>query len=236
MEGELTFEVYMALLQESPDSTNMDEVEEKFIDLVSNTIDSLFGDRSEEGIKFFDDNMDFLSLENFFPELYGKEISSEWIQVPSEKGYNIHLAKRCNRRNRLQQLKKKVDSFKRVENLSVSKIEEMLAAMNEWRQHYFLLHFPYQPKWVKVSTSKTGVRYFLPTDYRIIDSPELYLKCDRVKSVKVINHFDSDDKDHIFYLRTRGLSKKQAILLSKLKDVHLEVNVGLAMQEVIQKI
>ncbi len=214
----------------------LDEVEEIFLELIANHIDDTFGYGSDSAINIFDDNMGLLSLESFYPELYGKSIVSSWIKVDSKEGYSVFYAKNSKRKNRFYSLVRDFDKnvAPDVKGLSIKQISKRLKLINDYRIEQFLLEFPFELKWAKVNTSKTGVKYFLPHEYEIAESPEIYLECqkDKIasKAVRMIKHFDSDAKNEIYYLRSRGISKEDAIRLIKLKEVHFEINTKLVFE------
>lgn len=191
---------------------------------------------------------DELAFENFFP---GKKDvgAGAWIRVKTPIGYNVYFAKRTNRRvDYTKELTKLQFNLRKIngvlsDNESTSNDLREIGKVIEKDQRRLtelkaLEEIGLPQYYVSVKTSKTGTRYLRPFEYEVVSDIELYMNVvisePGVKSVAVRNIFSAEDKDKIFYLRSRGISEAKAKVLANLGRCYFEVDVMQMMVEVIQ--
>ncbi len=204
---------------------------------------------TEEQSVFWDDNMAMFDVENYFvpdEKIIGE---STWIKVKTPQGYELHLAKRSVRKRRWEEIitellnqatrlniqhRKRLDAGILDNSKLEAKHEILTTKMNEAYIRKSIGIAPYE---VKIRRTKTTYEYLLPYQYEIMDVEETVEHfVNGIKQITIKSFFNSDNKDKIFYLRTRGIPEKIAIVLSSLKDCYFKVDIASMWQEYNQQI
>lgn len=208
-----------------------------FDDMFMEYVNQVSRDWNEKENIYWDDNMDKFDGENYFvPEskIIGE---STWVKIRTENGYELHLAKRSLRKRRwdeliLVQLKKLTSINKQItkrlnagilDNSKLSsKSDEIENNLLELKIRKSIFVTPYE---IKIRRTKTVYEYLLPYQYEIMDVEETVdYFIEGIKQITIKSFFNSDNKEKIFYLRTRGIPEKIAIVLSSLKDCYFKVD------------
>jgi hypothetical protein len=176
---------------------------------------------SESESIYWDDNMDKFDVVNYFVPDEKLITEKTWIKVPTENGYEIHLASRSTRKRRWDELltnlyKKSTTINKQIvkrlqaglvdnENLKAKDLE----IQNQILEFKIRKSIHVKPYEVKIRRSKTVYEYLLPYQYELFDVEETV---------------------------TRGIPEKIAIVLSSLKDCYFKVDIAGMLQEYNQQI
>ena len=220
-----------------------------FDDMFMEYINQISSDWTQDENNYWEDNMAKFDFINYF--VPDEKILTEktWIKVRTENGYEIHLASRSVRKRRwdelLSVLYKKASTINKqiIKRLEAgitdnekleSKTKDLENQIIEMRIRKSIYIKPYE---VKIRRTKTRFEYLLPYQYEIIDVEETvdyYLG--GIKQITIKSFFNSDNNDKIFYLRTRGIPEKIAIVLSSLKDCYFKVDIRAMFQEYNQQI
>ena len=215
-----------------------------FDDMFMEYVNQISDEWTEEQGIFWDDNMGMFDVENYFvpdEKIIGE---STWIKVRTDNGYELHLAKRSIRKRRWNetitellkqatkiniQLRKRINAgFLDNPKLEL-KNKEITAKINET---YLRKSIGIQPYEVKIRRTKTTYEYLLPYQYEIMDVEETVDHfVNGIKQITIKSFFNSDNKDKIFYLRTRGIPEKIAIVLSSLKDCYFKIDIASMLEE-----
>ena len=205
---------------------------------------------NKEG-EFFDMNMEMFMCENYFPPKEKQVNEGAWIKIRTENGFEVHYAKKTNRKRRFNEEYEKIYdkltcSFKQtIKGLSdfnnTKKVEEVLSPTKKEKQKKLrdILSeliireiIGIKPYEIKINRTKSKTEYFLPYQYEIIDDVEEFSNAyvAEVPGVSVKRLFTSENKDIVFYLTSRGISKKTAEMLASLKQTYFKVNMEEAMK------
>jgi len=220
-----------------------------FNDMFFEYVNQVSKDWTEEQGVFWDDHMDMFDVENYF--VPDKKIIGEstWIKLKTTNGYELHLAKRSLRKRRWNevitellkqstriniQIRKKLDAGILDTKKLESKSKEIKAELDE---AYIRRSIGIPPYEVKIRRTKTTYEYLLPFQYEIMDVEETVDNfVNGIKQITIKSFFNSDNKDKIFYLRTRGIPEKIAIVLSSLKDCYFKIDIASMWEEYNQQI
>ncbi len=222
-------------------------------DCYYNYIDKCFphGVLEQNESYFLDDHLfDLFSYENYLPGAAGKNIGSGcWIKVRTETGFEVHYAKPSNRKRRFNeeieslqtQLEKHVSSaLKDLQTVTkasdaLNKAPETNKKTKALQDKLYEAHIRFgielKPYEVRIQKSKSTTVYLLPYQYEIVDDidqfSEAYLE--NVPGVTMKAIFTSDQNDIIFYLTSRGISKRTAEVMAQLGQSFFTVNMITAM-------
>jgi len=231
------------------DKITFDDV---FGEFVERCFKTNFGTDDEE--RFWDDNMKMFDRENYFPDNNKQLGEGAWIKIRTENGFEIHYAKKANRKRRYEEeyqaLSKKIMKLYKKDivdledtELNVQKMEEILSPANEIKkeklkqQHLelgvriILNSLPVYE--VKIMRTKSVAEYYLPYQYEIVDNIEEFSDAyiNSVPGVKIKSLYTSQNKDAIFYLQSRGIRKEVAQMMAALKQTYFTVNMEVAITE-----
>lgn len=220
-----------------------------FEDMFMEYVNQISKDWSEAENIYWDENMEKFDVINYFVPDEKILIEKMWIKVKTETGYELHLASRSLRKRRWnellvnlyrkgssinKQILKRIDAgFTDNERLD-SKNLEIQNQIHELNIRVSIYISPYE---VKIRRTKTQYEYLLPYQYEIVDIEETvdyFLK--GIKQITIKSFFNSDNNEKIFYLRTRGIPEKIAIVLSSLKDCYFKVDIESMLKEYNQQI
>lgn len=206
-----------------------------------------YGDLSEEAEKFWDYNMEAFNVENYFPDDSKQVGSGSWIKIRTETGYEVHFAKVSNRKRRFIEeyasYQKQITSLykgliKGYEDVT-KKVDEILTPAKEAKKKYLnaklreseiRLAINLKPYEVRINRTKSKVEYLLPYQYEIVNDIQEHVDAyiANTPGVNTKTLFTSLNKDAIFYLQSRGISKKVAEMMSALQQVYFTVDMVVA--------
>lgn len=185
-----------------------------------------------DGINLIDeDHMDSLTyddqplaLGNF---IYGDKDpgdSGSWIKVRDGSVMKLVFAKRA---------KKKDDPYyglrKALADLQKNILDKDLAL----KASYFkiLAVFDASPVYIVYNRTKTQKVYLRPNEYELVDDINYYVDAavDGVPGLKMKPIWTERNKDQIFYLQSRGISKDRAIVMAAMDQTIFEFNLEIAM-------
>lgn len=205
---------------------------------------------SQEAEYFWEDNMSLFDAENYFPKSNKRIEAGAWIKIRTENGFEVHFAKRSNRKRRFNEEFEKVSSqlersLRNVTNKlsdvnGTMKVDEILSPkvkskhallerqMNELKVRMLLELKPYE---VRIQRTKSKVEYYLPSQYEIVENIEEFSDAyiASVPGVNIKTLYTSQNADAIFYLTSRGISRKVAEMLAALKQTYFKVDMVTAM-------
>ena len=205
-------------------------------------------DNEDEAI-FWEDNMEMFDYQNYFPEKKRVD-DGAWIKIRTEKGFEIHWANTAVRKRRFQEeietaYKKSISLVKRelsgLNDIS-KKVEEIethaLKAkklkyerlISELRVRDAIELKPYE---VRIKRTKSTTEYFYPYQYELVDDIEQFATAyaENVTGVSTKKLYRSNNEDAIFYMTSRGISRKTAEMMAALKESYFVVNMEEAMTE-----
>jgi hypothetical protein len=141
--------------------------------------------------------------------------SGKWIKIRNSTGYEVHFAKEV-RVDEFFLTRRIRENFKKgdEESLAQNVLFDISESINE------------KPYFIKIRKTRTTTKYLLPYQYELCDVQtyvDIILQFGR-GDVNYKTLFTKEDKDKIFYLRSRGLGEDNAILLSKLEDLYFTIN------------
>jgi len=172
--------------------------------------------------RYWEDNMEKFSFENYFATDEKSVGDGHWIKVRTEKGYEVHWAKRSVRKPRFMEKLEAINRKMRNPKITAEGMKPMLAEIDEIKMRHLIGMRPYEVYYYRTRTQK---RYLLPYQYELanIDDHVSYIM-DNVPTVKVRKLFTAKNNDQIFYLRSRGIPENLAIVMSNLKQCYFVVD------------
>ncbi len=202
----------------------------------------------EESEIYFDYNMEKFDRENYFPDRNKRIDDGAWIKIRTENGFEIHYAKKSHRKRRFEEevcaLQKKhmnslnksikaltsiTKEYKARSEKATAKEKELGIKTMELRIRDIINLQPYE---IRINRTKTQVEYYLPYQYEIIkdiaEFSEAYVN--EVPAVNIKSLYSSQNKDAVFYLQSRGISKKVAEMMAALKQTYFIVNMVEAIE------
>lgn len=209
-----------------------------FDDMFMEYVNQVSRNWSEKESIYWDDNMEKFDVQNYLVPDEKLINNKAWIKVRTENGYEVHYASRSMRKRRWNELL--VDLLnksslitkqitKRLSNGILdnekldAKLKEIDTQIIELKIRESIKVKPYE---VKIRRTKTKFEYLLPYQYEVIDVEETVESfLGGIKQITIKSFFNSDNEDKIFYLRTRGIPHKMAIVLSSLKDCYFKVDI-----------
>lgn len=209
----------------------LDELEEIFY----NHLDSLFTNQDFDNDKI----NGVFQLQNFFPYFYDKDVKDgAWIKIKTDMGYNVYWAKNCNKKMSPELQRRKLNRLKIKDgpNLNLNQLDIQLEKISKKADLITDAQIaemenimPTRIKYVKYLRTRTQWEYILPYQYELIYDIQLYVDAVKNKAnKKSVNYkmlFTSNDHNQVFYLRSRGISKDEAVMMCKLQQCYFIVNV-----------
>jgi hypothetical protein len=181
------------------------------------------------------DELDFdvFDYQNFFPELTGKDVGAgAWIRVKTPTGWNVYWAKKSNK---IFDDAKALAGIRRIErknNQTEKDLEKLVILKKQVWTGSLLEDMDILPKYVAIRRTKTQKDYILPSQYELIEDINLYsdavIRTKNKDAIQFVSLFTAEDKDAIFYLMSRGISRESAIMLSKMKHGYFKVDLKMA--------
>jgi len=205
-------------------------------------LDESFRHATQEVNDTWEDNMEMFAPENYLPSEKTLPEGGAWIKVRHETGYQLHFAKVSNRKRRFAEEIKKVSQ---TLNKEMEKVREFNCSMDKAEALHkkmdilFVYHEIDIPLYeVRYQRTKTKVEYLNPFQYEICSDEDLQMILDAVRKktfgVKMRNLYTSVNKDQIFYLRSRGISEQEAMIMANLKQCYFDVDI-MGMNEVFNE-
>lgn len=173
--------------------------------------------------EFLDFFPDVISYDNIVTEK--KLTKGEWIKIKTDDGYEVHYATPFKIRDKYF-LQRRIDSnFKKIEKLTkIGNTKEIQRLESEKIFFESCIFLDLKPYFVSIKRNGKN-EYLLPYQYEFSNGIEVYQECINVKGITYKTHYkNNQDKEKIFYLQQRGISKEVAIILSKLKDTYFIIN------------
>ncbi len=218
-------------------------------DMFMEYINQVSKEWSENESIYWDDNMIKFDVVNYFVPDEKIITDKTWIKLRTENGYEVHLASRSMRKRRwdelLLTLYKKGSTINKIilKRLAsgITNNEKFeakhLEIQNQIHELKIRKSINIKPYELKIRRTKTKFEYLLPYQYELFDVEETVdYFIQGVKQITIKSFFNSDNNDKIFYLRTRGIPEKIAIVLSSLKDCYFKVDIGSMLDEYNQQI
>lgn len=222
-----------------------------FEDVFDVYIDSCFPfGEYDEDLEYWEDNMEMFGYENYFPNSSKNIEDGCWIKIRNECGFEIHYAKRSQRKRRFDEEIDKVqkqllginkrlntalsdtNTKKKVDEIVTPKIKERKKIFGDKHKELLIRSMinlkPYE---VKINRTKSVIEYYLPYQYEIIKDIEEFSDAyvNSCPGVTAKALYTSKNEDIIFYLQSRGISRKTAEMMAALKQTYFKVNMIEAM-------
>lgn len=181
-------------------------------------------DFTEDQNEYWGENIEKFDFNVYFPKENKKVGEGAWIKVYTDSGYEVHWANKSKRKDYISREYKKTSNKRLLRELNKEKVALHLNKLKELEIRLKIGLEPYEVYYYRTKTQKqhlTTDKYeYLGDDIeRIIN----YIM-NRVSTVKVRSLFSSSNKDQIFYLRSRGIPKQLAMLMSNLKQCYFKVD------------
>lgn len=195
----------------------------------------------------FNDELDeeIFQYENFFPQ--NKSVADgKWIKVPTNIGYNIYYAKsskktlnETNIKRKIKKLQKQLDNSKLALDKQIELIEEIKELTRAQLTAHHLEIFAYDLKYARIRVSKSKFDYLLPHEYEVVNADiedYIYAISDSLNegAVKFNHIFSEENKEQIFYIRSREIPKHIAMLMADLKNAYFIVDTQKMLNQAIQ--
>lgn len=183
---------------------------------------------SDELEDFLLDNLDAFSSENYFGG--EKNVGTgAWIKIRTENGFELHYAKRSTRKIRLNEVLDKENTrvnkilAKVTKSISSGEINnelEKLKNNNKLREAQLRSYIGLIPYEVRIRRSKTKTEYYLPYQYEMVTDIDEFADAykNNTPFLEMKTLFTNENKEAIFYLQSRGISKKVAQILASLNQ------------------
>jgi len=222
---------------------------EQLIDAIANktiTPQDLFEERfngfefSEQEEDYWLNNLSLFDYDVYFPPLEKQAQSGVWIKVRNKNGYQVHFAKKASRKirfidNTVELLREFNEFLSKLDTVDNPGCEAKSDAIlkSEVRRKIGLQ--PYELWYWRTKTQKA---YDTPSEYEVVDVQEL-IESVQDKSLKGIvstrSLFTSQNKDKIYYLRSRGVSENVAKIMANLNQCYFVVNIAEGMEQLNQQ-
>lgn len=225
-------------LMESKDFT----FEDVFMVYVEKCMDAN-ADRGDE--RFWEENIELFGYENYYPTKDKIVNEGAWIKIRTENGFEVHWTKKANRKRRYNeeydaackslirltkgQINELSDTSneKTVAEIITDKVKSKRTALERKISELSMRVVLQLPVYeVKIQRTKSTAEYYLPTQYTIVDDINEFADAytSGVDGVAVKTLFTSQNKDAVFYMQSRGISKKIAEMLAALKQTYFIIN------------
>jgi hypothetical protein len=191
-----------------------------------------------------------LCFENYFPTEEKRITQQTWIMIDTDRGKRIVLAKRApnygvNFRdkviktqrvlmNYLKEQVKEMQDFPALFDEKKAKAKEKELTL-EYYKWLIISTFEKPPYYVVYNRTRTRKEYLLPHQYDVIDDETLNkyvdLSIGKSKAIKLKPLWTAINKDQIFYLESRGISKDRAIALAMLNQCYIDIDIKMLIDE-----
>jgi len=192
---------------------------------------------------FWEDNMSLFYVENYFPNDNKNVGEGAWIKIRTENGFEVHYAKKANRKRRYnEEYEAAQKKYAKLLKVTIAELEDMTIPYSEKktdekeskikkteRQMYeagvrMALLLPVYE--VKIMRTKTVAEYYLPTQYELVTDIDEFSDAyiNQIPGVNIKSLYSAANKDAVFYLQSRGISKKVAEMMAALKQTYFKVN------------
>lgn len=196
---------------------------------------------------FLDDHMERFDVENYFP-YRNKQLpdGGAWIKVQTATGFEVHFAKTTNRKRRYEEemrtlnqrfgiLKRQMESYieklkdntEKVDNPYSKKLDTKFHNLKNKLIEITIRHYIDLPLYeVRIQRTKSKVEYLLPYQYEIISDIDEFADgyINDLPGIHTKKLYSSNNKDAVFYLTSRGISKRNAEMMATLKQTYFIVN------------
>jgi len=222
-----------------------------FEDVFMAHIDERFdinGDEADDD--FWERNMEMFAYENYYPDEHKNVNDGAWIKIRTENGFEVHYAKKSGRKRRYNEeyseLMKKCHKLmeKSIDNLSCiltsdeltsrtepgnKKLESISSKMKELSVRMVIDLPVYE---VKINRTRHVTEYYMPCQYEIVSDIDEFsgAYAQSAPGVTVKSLYTSNNADAVFYLQSRGISKKVAEMMAALKQTYFKVDMTIAMK------
>lgn len=178
---------------------------------------------------FYLANLEAYSHENYLTLHSNKNVGSgAWVKIKTPRGYEIHYAKVSTRKIRYNEIIERIQSkfLNKSKKLnSGSKSEEYTDVLSGLRTPEFLdarirYYIGLQPLQIRIQRNKNKTEYYLPYQYEIVENIEEYcdLYVNKLPHLKVKAITTALNEEKIFYLQSRGISRRNAEILAALNQ------------------
>ena len=188
----------------------------------SYTVEDMFYERmnhidmKEAEAIYWEDNMEMFSYKNYFDD--SNDVGEgAWIKIRTERGYEVHYAKKSGRIHDWGDL---VIKELRKKEGDVDKVHEYMIRRGIGMQVPEVFYYNLKNKRVYVQ----NYQYELYN----IDDMVTYIM-DNCPHITTGMHYTSNNSREEFYIRTRGISKKMAEIMADLKQCYFQVDIVGAM-------
>lgn len=190
---------------------------------------------SQEEEDFWLSNLELFEYENYFPPVEKQVNHGTWVKVRTENGYQVHFAKRANRKVNFAEtatndLVSLLNTMKKL-NSSKEVVAKKKTASLRSRVVKAIGLQPYEVWYWKTKTQKA---YLTPAEYEVVDVED-YVDFAQKKSLKGVVSlrllYSAENKEKMFYLRSRGLNKERAKFYANMNQCYFEVNMKKAFNE-----
>jgi hypothetical protein len=198
---------------------------------------------------YWEDNMSAFDCNVYFPEEDKLVNNGAWIKVRNETGFEIHYAKVSNRKRRFSEeletlerqltniLKGQLRDFKNPDLklndvLTPKKEAKKKLIENKIKETTLRIVIGLKPYGVKINRTKSKCEYLLPHQYELVEDIEEFSNAyiQNLPGIGIKTLYTSINNDAIFYLQSRGISKKVAEMMSALQQVYFTFNMEVAME------
>lgn len=182
---------------------------------------------------FWVDNMTLYSNDIYFPEPDKKlPEGGSWVKIRVEGGFEVHFAKTAKKYNLNKLAVKTGDAYmKCLKKLSCTKVTQDRLHF-EWMDATLRALIGLIPYRIRINTLGKSPKYFYTSEYEILDSIDEYIECimDKVPGIEMEQLYTSDNSDRVFYLRSRGIPKPLAQLMSNLHSCYFKCDMKLMIE------
>ncbi len=227
-----------------------------FEDVFDVYVDKCFKDNGDDDEEdFWERHMEKFMYENYYPNNNKNVNEGAWIKIRTENGFEVHYAKKSNRKRRYnEEYAELLKQYQRIGNTSINRMTRELAGVTELdptatelskRERVkmdtlsdkmkeiavrILLALPVYE--VKINRTKSSLEYYLPYQYEIVtdidEFSDAYVA--GLPGVTAKSLYTSQNSDAVFYLQSRGISKKVAEMMAALKQTYFKVDMITAMK------
>lgn len=212
------------------------------------------GDSQDE--EFWERNMEAFMYENYYPDEHKKVNEGAWIKIRNKNGFEVHYAKKAGRKRRYSEeyaelmrkyqrlMEKTIDNLSSVisiENELTSdelktrtksdnkKIDSVFSRIKELSVRMVIDLPVYE---VKINRTKHVTEYYMPYQYELVHDIEEFSDAyvQNIPGVTIKSLYTSQNADAVFYLQSRGISKKVAEMMAALKQTYFSVDMSVAMK------
>jgi hypothetical protein len=209
---------------------------------------------SEADEIYWDDNMEKFECMNYFPDHTKNVGDGSWIKIRNENGFEIHYAKKSGRKRRYEEeYSELVSKYSRVGNKTIQDLTDALSGdvgqlrdekvskaneakmeklQNELKELSLRIVIGIPLYEVKIYRTKSSIEYYLPYQYELVEDiaefSDAYVN--NIPGVHGKTLYTSQNADAVFYLQSRGISKKNAEMMAALKQTYFVVNMRESME------